>query len=209
MEVSVVNIEGKDTGRKVSLSEEIFGIKPNDHALYLDVKQYLNNQRQGTAKAKERAEISRTTKKFFRQKGTGNARVGSLKSPLQRGGGTVFGPRPREYNMKLNKKLKVLARRSALSQKYASSDIVVLDKLEMDKPSTKAYLQFLKALGIDDKKSIVLLGESNKTVYLSSRNFKGSKVLNASDINTYTILNAQKVVLTEDSLGKLETALRK
>lgn len=209
MKVSVVNAEGKDTGRQVELSADIFGIEPNEHALYLDVKHYLNNQRQGTAKAKERAEVSRTTKKFFRQKGTGNARVGSLKSPVQRGGGTVFGPRPRDYRMKLNKKLKQLARRSALSQKAASADIVVLDKLEMENPSTKQYLNLLGALGIKEKKSLVLLGESNKSVYLSSRNFKGSKVAIASEVNTYAILNAQKVVLTEDSLGKLETALRK
>lgn len=209
MELAVLDIKGKDTGRKVNLADDLFAIEPNEHALYLDVKQYLANQRQGTHKAKERAEISRTTKKFFRQKGTGNARVGSLKSPVQRGGGTVFGPRPRNYGFKLNKKLKALARRSALSQKASDSNIVVLESLKMDAPSTKNYLQILAALGLQDKKSLVVLGESNKAVYLSSRNFKGSNVVTASELNTYSVLNAQTVVLTEDSLEKLETVLRK
>ncbi|WP_281777601.1 50S ribosomal protein L4 [Croceibacter atlanticus] len=208
MEVAVLNKEGKDTGRKVTLADEFFAIEPNEHALYLDVKQHLANKRQGTHKAKERAEISRTTKKFFRQKGTGNARVGSLKSPVQRGGGTVFGPRPRNYSFKLNKKLKALARRSALSQKAGNQNIVVLEALEMDKPNTKTYVQILSALGLQDKKSLLVLGESNKAVYLSSRNFKGSNVLNISELNTYAIMNAQTVILSEDSLGKLETVLR-
>lgn len=209
MELAVLNKEGKDTGRKVTLSDDLFAIEPNNHALYLDVKQYLANQRQGTHKAKERAEVSRTTKKFFRQKGTGNARVGSLKSPVQRGGGTVFGPRPRDYSFKLNKKLKALARRSAISQKVAEEKIMVVEKFSFDKPSTKSYLQILNALGIKDKKSLLVLGESDKSVYLSSRNFKGSKVVNASDINTYIVLNSQAIVLSEDSLEKLENVLRK
>ena len=209
MELAVLNKEGKDTGRKVTLADDIFAIEPNEHALYLDVKQHLANKRQGTHKAKERAEVSRTTKKFFRQKGTGNARVGSLKSPVQRGGGTVFGPRPRNYGFKLNKKLKALARRSALAQKAADQNIVVLEALQMDKPNTKSYVQILSALGLQDKKSLLVLGESNKAVYLSSRNFKGSDVVIASELNTYELMNAQSVVLTEDSLEKLETLLRK
>jgi large subunit ribosomal protein L4 len=209
MEIAVINKEGKDTGRKVTLSDDLFAIEPNNHALYLDVKQYLANQRQGTHKSKERAEVSRTTKKFFRQKGTGNARVGSLKSPVQRGGGTVFGPRPRDYSFKLNKKLKGLARRSAISQAVTEDKIMVVENLSMDAPSTKNYLQILNALGIKDKKSLLVLGESNKSLYLSSRNFKGSKVVNASDINTYIVLNSQAIVLSEDSLEKLENVLRK
>jgi large subunit ribosomal protein L4 len=209
MELAVINKEGKDTGRKVTLSDDLFAIEPNNHALYLDVKQYLANQRQGTHKSKERAEVSRTTKKFFRQKGTGNARVGSLKSPVQRGGGTVFGPRPRDYSFKLNKKLKGLARRSAISQAVTEDKIMVVENLSMDAPSTKNYLQILSALGIKDKKSLLVLGESNKSLYLSSRNFKGSKVVNASDINTYIVLNSQAIVLSEDSLEKLENVLRK
>jgi len=209
MELAVLNKEGKDTGRKVTLSDDLFAIEPNNHALYLDVKQYLANQRQGTHKAKERAEVSRTTKKFFRQKGTGNARVGSLKSPVQRGGGTVFGPRPRDYSFKLNKKLKTLARRSAISQKASEDKIMVVENFSFEAPSTKSYLQILNALGIKDKKSLLVLGESDKSVYLSSRNFKGSKVINASDLNTYIVLNSQAIVLTEDSLEKLENVLRK
>ncbi len=209
MELAVLSKEGKDTGRKVTLSDELFAIEPNNHALYLDVKQYLANQRQGTHKAKERAEVSRTTKKFFRQKGTGNARVGSLKSPVQKGGGTVFGPRPRDYSFKLNKKLKTLARRSAMSQKASEDKIMVVENFSFDAPSTKSYLQILNALGIKDKKSLLVLGESDKSVYLSSRNFKGSKVVNASDINTYIVMNSQAIVLTEDSLEKLENVLRK
>jgi large subunit ribosomal protein L4 len=209
MELAVLDKTGKETGRKVNLADDLFAIEPSNHAVYLDVKQYLANQRQGTHKAKERAEISRTTKKFFRQKGTGNARVGSLRSPLQRGGGTVFGPRPRNYGFKLNKKLKALARKSALSAKVAASDLMVVEALEMDKPNTKGFIEILKGLGIDSKKSLVVVGEPNKAVYLSSRNFKGSTVINASELNTYSVLNAQKVILTEDSLEKLETVLRK
>lgn len=209
MELAVLNKEGKETGRKVSLADDLFGIEPNEHAIYLDVKQYLANQRQGTHKAKERAEIARTTKKFFRQKGTGNARVGSLKSPVQRGGGTVFGPRPRNYGFKLNKKQKALARRSALSQKASEQEIMVVEPFQMEAPSTKSYVQIISALGLASKKSLVVLGESNKAVYLSSRNFKGSNAVKASELNTYDVLHAQTVVLFEDSLGELETVLRK
>ncbi len=209
MELPVLNKEGKETGRKVNLPDELFKVEPNHHAIYLDVKQYLANQRQGTHKAKERGEIARTTKKFFRQKGTGNARVGSLRSPIQRGGGTVFGPRPRNYGFKLNKKLKALARRSALSIKAGENSIQVVDSFNFEAPKTKDFAQVLKALGLDGKKSLVVLGELNKTVYLSSRNFKGSDVVTASDINTYGVMNAQNVVLTEDSLEKLQNVLTK
>ena len=209
MELAVLNKEGKETGRKVTLNGELYAVEPNHHAIYLDVKQYLANQRQGTHKAKERGEIARTTKKFFRQKGTGNARVGSLKSPVQRGGGRVFGPRPRNYGFKLNKKLKLAARKSALSLKAADKKIQVIENLEMEAPKTKDFVNIIKALGLDGKKSIVVLGDLNKSVYLSSRNFKGSDVVTTSELNTYSIMNAQNVVLTEDSLGKLENLLSK
>jgi len=209
MELPVLNKEGKETGRKVNLPDELFKVEPNHHAIYLDVKQYLANQRQGTHKSKERAEISRTTKKFFRQKGTGNARVGSLRSPIQRGGGTVFGPRPRNYGFKLNKKMKALARKSALSIKAGENGIKVFEGFNFEAPKTKEFAQVLKALGVDGKKSLVVLGESNKTVYLSSRNFKGSDVVTTSDINTYSLMNAQNVVFTEDSLEKLQNVLSK
>lgn len=209
MEIAVLSRDGKDTGRKVKLAEDLYKIEPNHHSIYLDVKQYLANQRQGTHKAKERAEVSRTTKKFFRQKGTGNARVGSLKSPVQRGGGTVFGPRPRNYSFKLNKKLKTHARISALSIKAGESNIQVMEPFAMDAPKTKEFINIIKALGLEGKKSLVVLGESNKNVYLSSRNFKGANVINASELNTYDVMNAQSVLLTEDSLGQIETLLRK
>lgn len=209
MEIAVLSRDGKDTGRKVKLADDLYKIEPNHHSIYLDVKQYLANQRQGTHKAKERAEVSRTTKKFFRQKGTGNARVGSLKSPVQRGGGTVFGPRPRNYSFKLNKKLKTHARISALSIKAGESNIQVMEPFAMDAPKTKEFINIIKALGLEGKKSLVVLGESNKNVYLSSRNFKGANVINASELNTYDVMNAQSVLLTEDSLGQIETLLRK
>ncbi|WP_417599671.1 50S ribosomal protein L4 [Owenweeksia hongkongensis] len=209
MELAVLNKEGKETGRKVTLSTELYAVEPNHHAIYLDVKQYLANQRQGTHKSKERGEISRTTKKFFRQKGTGNARVGSLRSPLQRGGGTAFGPRPRNYGFKLNKKVKAVARKSALTLKASDKKIQVIENLEMATPKTKDFINIITALGLDAKKSIIVLGDSNKNVYLSSRNFKGSDVVIASELNTYSIMNAQNVVLTEDSLGKLENLLSK
>lgn len=209
MELPVLNKEGKETGRKVKLADDLYNVEPNHHAIYLDVKQYLANQRQGTHKAKERAEIARTTKKFFRQKGTGNARVGSLKSPVQRGGGTVFGPRPRNYGFKLNKKLKAVARKSALSLKLGEKSLQVLENLEFDAPKTKDFVSMINALGLNGKKSLIVLGESNKAVYLSSRNLQGSDVISASELNTYRVMNAQNVILTEDSLEKLETILRK
>ncbi len=209
MKLPVLNEKGKETGRKVNLPDEIFKIKPNHHAIYLDVKQYLARQRQGTHKAKERSEIARTNKKFFRQKGTGNARVGSLKSPLQRGGGAAFGPHPRNYGFKLNKKLKAIARRSALSIRASENNIKVLQDLNFETPKTKDFVGVMKALGLENRKSLLILGKSNKTVYLSSRNFRSSKVVTALDINTYSVINAQSIILTEDSLKKLQNALTK
>lgn len=207
MELAVLNKEGKETGRKVSLNDGIFAIEPNEHAIYLDVKQYLANQRQGTHKAKERAEISRTTKKAYRQKGTGNARVGSLKSPLHRGGGTVFGPRVRDYSFKLNKKLKRLARRSALSMKLANQQLIVLEDLNFAAPKTKEFAGIVKALNTNGKKSLIVLAENDKNVYLSSRNFEGSNVVIASELNTYQIMNAHSLILTEGSIAKIENIL--
>ncbi len=209
MELPVLDKAGKETGRKAKLNKNLFGIEPNHHAIYLDVKQYQANQRQGTHKAKERGEISRTTKKFFRQKGTGNARVGSLRSPLQRGGGTVFGPRPRNYGFKLNKKTKDLARKSALSLKASEKNIQVMESIDFDAPKTKDFAAMIKALGLDGKKSLIVMGDSNKNVYLSSRNLKGSDVITTSELNTYKLMNASSLVLTEDSLEKIENLLSK
>jgi len=209
MELPVLDKAGKETGRKAKLNEGLFGIEPNHHAIYLDVKQYLANQRQGTHKAKERGEIARTTKKFFRQKGTGNARVGSLRSPLQKGGGTVFGPRPRNYGFKLNKKTKDLARKSALSLKASEKSIQVLENISFDVPRTRDFAAMVKALGLDGKKSLIVMSDSNKNVYLSSRNLKGHDVITASELNTYKLMNASSLVLTEDSLGKIENLLSK
>lgn len=207
MEVSILNTQGKDTGRKINLNEGIFGVEPNEHALYLDVKQYLANQRQGTAKSKERADIARTTKKHHKQKGTGGARYGSLKSPLHRGGGTVFGPRPRNYGFKLNKKLKQLARISALSAKAKNNEIIVLENFTFEAPKTKDFIAMIEAIGASTKKSVVVIAGSDKNVYLSSRNFKGAEVVSASELNTYTILNAKNLVLTEGSIEVIENAL--
>lgn len=207
MELKVLTTEGKETGRTVSLNDAVFGIEPNDHAIYLDVKQYLANQRQGTHKSKERAEVARTTKKHHKQKGTGGARAGSLKSPVQKGGGTAFGPRPRDYSFKLNKKVKVLARKSALSVKAKGQSIMVIESPVMESPKTKMFSAMLNSLGIADKKSLLVLDGINKNVYLSSRNLQGSKVVNASELNTYTIMNANSVVLTEASIEKIEQLL--
>lgn len=208
MELKVLTTEGKETGRSVSLNDAIFGIEPNDHAIYLDVKQYLANQRQGTHKSKERGEIlSRTTKKHHRQKGTGGARAGSMRSPLQKGGGTAFGPRPRDYSFKLNKKVKALARRSALSKKLAEESVMVIEAPQLDAPKTKEFNAMLAALGIQNKNSLLVLDDINKNIYLSSRNLKGSKVVKASELNTYVILNSNNVVLTEASIEKIEQML--
>jgi large subunit ribosomal protein L4 len=209
MELVVKNIKGKDTSKKVSLSDSIFGIEPNDHAIYLDVKQYLANQRQGTHKSKEKGEITASTKKIKKQKGTGGARAGSMKSPLFKGGGRVFGPRPRDYEFKLNIKQKRLARKSALTYKAKEGSILVLEDFNFDTPQTKQYLDILNNLQVLNKKSILVLSESNKNVYLSSRNLKGAKVVTASQINTYDLMNANSVILAESSVKTLETILSK
>jgi large subunit ribosomal protein L4 len=203
MELKVLNKEGKETGRTVSLNDAVFGIDPNDHAIYLDVKQYLANGRQGTHKSKERGEVARTTKKHHKQKGTGGARAGSLKSPVQKGGGTAFGPRPRDYSFKLNKKVKQLARKSALSIKAKDQSIMVIENLVMESPKTQEYSKILANLGISNKKSLIVVGDYDKNVYLSSRNLQGSNVLNASELNTYVIMNSKSVVLTEGSVEKI------
>jgi large subunit ribosomal protein L4 len=209
MEVAIVNISGKETGKKVKLSSKIFGIEPNDHAIYLDVKQYLANQRQGTHKSKERAEIARTTKKLKRQKGTGGARAGSMKSPLFVGGGRVFGPRPRDYSFKLNKKLKNLARLSALTYKAKENNISIVEDFTLDQVKTKAYADILKSLNLNDKKVLLVLPQSDKNIYLSSRNIEKNKVTTATDINTYDVLNATNLVLTVSAVPVLENTLIK
>ena len=209
MEVKVLDFNGKDTGRKVQLSDSVFGIEPNNHAVYLDVKQYLANQRQGTHKAKERAEVAGSTRKIKKQKGTGTARAGSAKNPLFKGGGTVFGPRPRSYSFKLNKSLKRLARKSAFSIKAKEANIIVLEDFNFETPNTKNFINVLKALGLENKKSLFVLGDSNKNVYLSSRNLKASKVISSSELSTYDILNTNSLVLLEGSLEVIEENLSK
>lgn len=209
MELAVINHKGEDTGRKVSLADEIFAIDPNDHAIYLDVKQYLANQRQGTHKAKERNEIAGSTRKIKKQKGTGGARAGSIKSPLFRGGGRVFGPRPRDYSFKLNKKVKQLARKSALAYKVKDNSIMVLENIVFDAPKTKNYLALLSGLSLTDKKTLLVLPEENKNVYLSSRNLPKAKVVTVNDVNTYQVLNADQLVICEGSVSMLETILSK
>jgi len=209
MKIAVLDINGKDTGRKVDLSKDVYAIEPNDHAVYLDVKQYLANQRQGTHKAKERAEIVGSTRKIKKQKGTGTARAGSIKSGVFRGGGRMFGPRPRNYSFKLNKNVKRLARKSALSIKANEKAITVLEDFNFDTPKTKEFTTVLKALGLENKKSLFVLGGSNNNVYLSSRNLKGSEVLINSELSTYKILNANQIVLVESSLEGIELNLSK
>jgi large subunit ribosomal protein L4 len=209
MKVAVLDINGKDTGRKAELSKEVFAIEPNNHAVYLDVKQYLANQRQGTHKAKERADISGSTRKIKKQKGTGTARAGSIKSGVFRGGGRMFGPRPRNYGFKLNKNLKRLARKSALSMKASDKSILVLEDFNFDAPKTKNFINVLKALDVENKKSLIVLGGSNNNVYLSSRNFKGSEVITSSELSTYKIMNANKLILIESALEGIESNLSK
>jgi large subunit ribosomal protein L4 len=209
MEVKVLDKAGKDTGRKVQLSDSVFAIEPNNHAVYLDVKQYLANQRQGTHKAKERAEVTGSTRKIKKQKGTGTARAGSIKNPLFKGGGTVFGPRPRSYSFKLNKSLKRLARKSAFSLKAKESNLIVVEDFTFETPNTKNFIEVLKALGLENKKSLFVLGDSNKNVYLSSRNLKGSSVVSNLELSTYAILNASNLVLLESSLEGIEENLSK
>ena len=209
MEVKVLDFNGKDTGRKVQLSDSVFAIEPNNHAVYLDVKQYLANQRQGTHKAKERAEVAGSTRKIKKQKGTGTARAGSAKNPLFKGGGRVFGPRPRSYSFKLNKGLKRLARKSAFSIKAKESNIIVLEDFNFETPSTKNFINVLKVLVLENKKFLFVLGDTNKNVYLSSRNLKASSVISSSELSTYAILNANNLVLLESSLEVIEENLSK
>ena len=209
MEVSVFNIKGEDTGRKVTLNDSVFGIEPNDHAIYLDVKQFLAAQRQGTAKSKERSEMSGSTRKLGRQKGGGGARRGDINSPVLVGGARVFGPKPRNYDFKLNKKMKALARRSALSYKAQENALVVVEDFNLEAPKTKAFIEIVNNLKVSDKKVLVVLPEANKNVYLSARNLQGAKVAIASDINTYGVLNAAAMVVTESALAKIESVLTK
>lgn len=209
MKAEVLNISGKKTSKTVELVDTIFAAEPNDHCIYLDVKQHLANQRQGTHKSKERAEIARTTKKLKRQKGTGGARAGSMKSPLFIGGGRVFGPKPRDYSFKLNKKVKAIARISALTYKAKDNAITVLEDFSFEAPKTKNYVDLMKNLNMADKKTLLVVADTNKNVYLSSRNLQGSKVVRASDLNTYDILNAENVILAESSVKVIETILNK
>ncbi len=209
MEVKVLDKNGKDTGRKVQLSDSVFAIEPNNHAVYLDVKQYLANQRQGTHKAKERAEVAGSTRKIKKQKGTGTARAGSAKNPLFKGGGTVFGPRPRSYSFKLNKGLKRLARRSAFTMKAKELNLIVVEDFTFETPNTQNFISVLKSLGLENKKSLFVLGESNKNVYLSSRNLKASSVVTNLELSTYAVLNANSLVLFEGSVEGIEENLSK
>ncbi|MBC2839620.1 50S ribosomal protein L4 [Robiginitalea sp. SC105] len=209
MKVAVLDIKGKETGRKAELADDVFKIEPNEHAIYLDVKQYLAHQRQGTHKSKERAEIAGSTRKIKKQKGTGTARAGSIKSPIFRGGGRIFGPRPKDYTQKLNKNVKRLARKSALSLKTQNNAITVVENFSFDSPKTRDFQAVLKALGLEDKKSLIVLGEQNNSVYLSSRNLKGTEVVTNSELSTYKIMNANNVVLTEGALEGIAANLNK
>ena len=203
MELSIYNIEGKDTGKKISLDESIFGIEPNDHAIYLDVKQYMANNRQGTHKSKQRSEVAGSTRKLGRQKGGGGARPGDIKSPVRVGGGRIFGPVPRDYNFKLNKKVKQLARKSALSYKVRENALVIVEDFNFEAPKTKNYVAMLKNLKCDDKKSLLVLSEAYKNVYLSARNLAKANVMISADVNTYSILDAKYMVLTEKAVADL------
>lgn len=204
MEVTILNIEGKETGRKVNLNDSIFGIEPNDHAIYLDTKQYLANQRQGTHKAKDRGEVHGSSKKIKRQKGTGTARAGNIRNPLYRGGGRVFGPQPRYYGFKLNKKVKQLARKSALTYKATANNIIVLEDFNMEAPKTKEFLKISNNLKFDNKKSVIVLPEQNNNIYLSSRNVQGVEVITAAELNTYKIMKASKLILVESAVDVLQ-----
>jgi large subunit ribosomal protein L4 len=204
MKLSVLNISGEDTGKKVDLKKDVFEIEPNDHAIYLDVKQYLANNRQGTHKTKERADITGSTRKIKRQKGTGTARAGSIKSPIFRGGGRTFGPRPRSYGFKLNRKVKQLARKSALTYKAKDKGILVLEDFSLEVPKTREFYEIHKSLNVDNKKSLLVLSEPNQNIYLSSRNLEDSKVIAVSELNTYDIMNASVVIFVESSLDVLQ-----
>lgn len=207
MNIPILNIKGEETGRNAKLDEKVFKIEPNDHAIYLDVKQYLANQRQGTHKSKERAEVAASTRKVKRQKGTGTARMGSLKSPLLRGGGRVFGPQPRDYGFKLNKKVKALARKSALSYKIKDNDLTILEDFNLEAPKTKAFIEILKSLELSNKKILMIIAKPDKNVVLSGRNLPKTKITLASNINTYDLLNAEKLVLCEGSIEVIENIL--
>jgi large subunit ribosomal protein L4 len=204
MELAIINIDGKETGRKVELNESIFGIEPNDHAIYLDTKQYLANQRQGTHKSKERGEIAGSTRKIKRQKGTGTARAGSIKNPLFRGGGRMFGPKPRYYGFKLNKKVKQLARKSALSYKASTNSIIVLENFSLDAPKTKEMVKIGNILNITNKKSVFVLPEQNNNIYLSTRNVQGVDVVSANELSTYKIMRASTLILVESAVDVLQ-----
>lgn len=208
MEISVLNIQGKDTGKKVNLQDTVFGIEPNDHAIYLDVKQYLANQRQGTSKSKEKSEVSGSTRKLKKQKGTGTARSGSIKSPVFRGGGRVFGPKPRNYFMKVNKKVKQLARKSALAYKAKENKLLVLEDIVFDSPKTSKMVEIQNNLKLGDKNLLFVIANPNNNVYLSSRNLQGVSVVTASDLNTYQILRAKSLVVTESSVAEIENILK-
>jgi large subunit ribosomal protein L4 len=208
MEISVLNIQGKDTGKKVNLQDTIFGIEPNDHAIYLDVKQYLANQRQGTSKSKEKSEVSGSTRKLKKQKGTGTARSGSIKSPVFRGGGRVFGPKPRNYFMKVNKKVKQLARKSALAYKAKENKLLILEDIVFDSPKTSKMVEIQNNLKLGDKNLLFVVANPNNSVYLSSRNLQGVSVVTASDLNTYQILRAKSLVVTESSVAEIENILK-
>ena len=208
MELSVYNIKGEDTGRKVALNDSVFGIEPNDHAIYLDVKQYLANKRQGTHKSKGRSELAGSTRKLGRQKGSGGARPGDIKSPIRVGGGRIFGPVPRDYSFKLNKKVKQLARKSALSYKAIEKAITVVNDLNFEAPKTKDFVAMMKNLQVADKKTLFILSNGNKNVYLSARNLPGVKVLTISELSTYTIVGAKNIVFTEESVVALEQTFK-
>ena len=209
MEISILNIKGKETGRKASLSKSVFQIEPNTHAVYLDVKQYLANKRQGTHKVKERGEITGSTRKIKKQKGTGTARAGSIKNPLFRGGGRIFGPRVRDYSQKVNKKVKRLARRSALSIKAKENSIIVLEDFNFDSPKSSSFLKIIKLIGLEDKKTLLVLPEPNKNVYLSSRNLKKHSIITSSELNTYSIVNNKSLIISESAISLIEKILNK
>lgn len=209
MEINVLNIKGEDTGRKVTLNDSIFGIEPNDHVLYLDVKQYMANQRQGTAKTKERSEHAGSTRKLFRQKGTGGARRGDINSPVLVGGARVFGPTPRDYGFKLNKKVKILARKSALTYKAQENSIVVVEDFSFEAPKTKNFVEMINNLKVNDKKSLFVLPETNKNVYLSARNIEKVSVMPAAQLNSYKVMNADVLVMTESSIKTIDEILTK
>ncbi|MBS4012466.1 MAG: 50S ribosomal protein L4 [Bacteroidetes bacterium] len=209
MELAVYNIDGKKTAKTVNLNDEIFGIEPNDHVIYLDVKQYLANKRQGTHKSKERNEVAGSTRKLRRQKGTGGARIGDIKAPTLRGGGRIFGPKPRDYSFKLNKKVKILARKSALTYKVKENNLMIIEDFSFEQPKTKQYISMLNNLSLSDKKSLLVIPDVDRNIILSARNLPKTSVVLASDLNTYQILDAQRILLVESSIEKIENTLLK